>query len=130
MSFQQAEDRDQVGNSDVDLDLTVPEAVEQLTFPIEGNESSNTGPATTIANFREDEDEYVQMEVENENKFLSNVEDESDEEEEGEISFNNNALRAVEVEETIAPVPEDFIRLQKKEEAEKDREARIISKTV
>ena len=94
-----------------------------------------------VTTFREEDNEFVEMDVQTEEEFLSNEDtnDESDEEE-GEISFNNNSTtkRSSETDneevETIMPILEEFERLKNKQkkifESDEDRENRIVSKTV
>ena len=81
----------------------------------------NSNPCELISvTFREEDNEFVEMEVENDNEFMSNEED-SEEEEEGEISFNNNASTLRAVEEEVS---------QKCNEMDEERENTLISKTV
>ena len=94
--------------------------------------------STVAITFCEEDNEYVEMQVENEMDFLSNEDGNSSSEEEGEISFNNNASRTdrranlqLEMMETVVPVPElDGMKRGKQKDEEEDKEARIVSKTV
>ena len=100
-----------------------------------------------MVRFQENEDEYVEMEVEDESEFPitnngeanfgeENMVNSESSEEEGEISFNNNANR-VEVGLTIGETSMANKqnngygnKRQQKEESETDKENRIIIKTV
>ena len=89
---------------------------------------SNPNNSTTVT-FREDENEYVVMTV-NDNEFPGIEMNTQSDEEDGEISFNNNSIRR---EETMT-MPDFHARPKHKHneiaESEEERETCIINKTV
>ena len=91
----------------------------------------------TVVCFQEEDDEFVEMNVENEDEFPSENEekekdqDNSSEEEDGEISFSNNASvekQNVESQRVSSKVTE--LKQAQKVETDEERETRIINKTV
>ena len=100
-----------------------------------GSNEIDEDPDTVVTvRFREEDNEYVEMQVENDlEDFPGEMDEENseDEMEEGEISFNNNASRTTR--QQGSSVTQDQGKVKKVEEpklSEEDREARIVSKTV
>ena len=111
---------------------------------MEQKEKNSKGKTTTVT-FQESENELMQMAVEENLDFLDDMDEGDSEEEEGEISFNNNAstLRRSEDRragkqnksqdletETVTPVDLDHESSSKQtRETDEERENRIVSKT-
>ena len=114
--------------------------IESETGEVFGVSEEGSKQRTFAVRFQEGEDEFVDMEIEDENQFPSEEENEEENskddssEEEGEISFNNNASRVREPELSTerAPKPKLINENENKgqEESNIERENRIIAKTV
>ena len=134
VTFSDEENKNEASEGDVQS-TSGSEAKQLNDFELDLNSTNNT----TSVNFREEDNEFVEMEVNDDNDFLSTEEDSENEDdrEDGEISFNNNASRSTNQQsenETIMPVPRE-VELQtektiKQAKMDLEREERIVKKTV